>query len=149
MASISVFGQVCSQVWCSLSLVGNLGFFELQKFPWLPRYTQRRLQLQGPLHHTWSSSLKPTTSILSTFSVIEVNDIENVHYRYYLYKTIKLKKPKCTRNRAKGKLNKIKLKPTIPYNKWCPLDLVYIHLIIIIIIHSQYFPDSDWLKAHA
>ena len=36
MASIFVFGQVCSQVWCSLSLAANLGFFELQKFPWLP-----------------------------------------------------------------------------------------------------------------
>lgn len=63
-------------------------------------------------------------SILSKFSLFEANDIENVHYNQYLYKTIKLKKPKCTRNRAKDKFNKIKLQPTIPYNKWCPLDLV-------------------------
>ena len=26
---------------------------------------------------------------------------------------------------------------------------IIIIIIIIIIIHSQYFPDSDWLKAHA
>ena len=36
MASIFVFGQVRSQVWCSLSLAANLGFFELLKFPLLP-----------------------------------------------------------------------------------------------------------------
>ena len=34
-----------------------------------------------------------------------------------------------------------------PNTRWCHSSIVAI--IVIIIIHSKYFPDSDWLKAHA
>ena len=67
----------------------------------------------------------------------------------YKVEKLKCKKLEVMQSRIKNKLvNKSsRISPHEVLQSWS-INTVY-HLLLKIIIHSKYFPYSDWLKAHA